>query len=350
MIFGSDNWAGGAPQINQALSKGAAGLASAYEMSDLDQRVKKKFCEIFETECSVFYVATGTAANSLAIASAMRPGGVTFCHNEAHLKESEGSAPEFASGGGRLVLVDGDDAKINPAALKKIAKDYPPTFNHLGQGTMVSITQTTEGGTVYSLNEIDAISEVARANELVLHMDGARFANALVDLDCSPAEMTWKRGVDMVSFGATKNGCWCAEALVVFDKSLATQIEFIRKRMGHLFSKARFVSLQFEAYFEDDLWLELARHSNSIGIKLAEMVEHSPNVRLAWPSKTNQVFFFADTNKAEKWAAAGARFHPFPVPKALAGTTAENEGMYRLVASFIATEKDVADLKAVFAT
>jgi len=350
MLFGSDNWAGAAPQISKSLEKHAIGHAVAYGDGILDKRVEELFGQVFETDCRVFFVGTGTAANCLAFATSMKPGGVGFCHREAHVAANEGGGEEFATGGGRLCLVDGPDGKISPEALEIAVAAYPQDFNHLGRGTMVSITQTTEAGTRYTLDEISTISMIAKHHGLALHMDGARFANALVDLECSPADMTWKRGVDMVSFGGTKNGCWCAEALVVFDPSLALEVEFIRKRMGHLFSKSRFISAQFEAYFENQLWLDLARHANAIGRELSELVERNEHVRLAWKSSTNQVFFIADRKKAEKWLAAGACFHPFPTPGSMTGDVAENEQVYRLVASFISTKDEVAELGRVMAS
>ncbi len=323
------------------------GLAVAYGDSDLDKSIENRFNETFETECAVFFVGTGTAANSLAIAATMKPGGVVFCHNEAHVAASEGSAPEFLSGGGRLALVGGDHCKIEPDQLRKTASEYPQKFNHLGQATMVTITQATEAGSVYSLDEISELSKVAKEYNIPLHMDGARFANGLVKLGCSPAEMTWKRGVDMVSFGATKNGCWCAEALVVFNRDLFSHFQFIRKRSGHLFSKTRFISAQLEAYLENDLWLKLASHSNAMGAQLEQAIRNSNQVRLAWPSDSNQVFFIADKTKAKIWLDKGARFHPFPTPKGMEKEISDSEQVYRLVASFATKQKNIDELAEI---
>ncbi len=350
MIFGSDNWAGAAPEISEALMRHSEGLAVAYGDSDLDKKIEKRFSEVFETQCAVFFVGTGTAANSLATAATMKPGGIVFCHNEAHVVANEGGAPEFLSGGGRHAPVGGKNSKIDPKLLDQTISGYPQEFNHLGQATMVTITQATEAGTVYSLDEISALCDVAKKNNIPLHMDGARFANALVRLDCTPAEMTWKRGVDMVSFGATKNGCWCAEALVVFNRDLLSHFQFIRKRSGHLFSKTRFISAQFEAYFENGLWLKLASHANAMGAKLEQAVRNSNHMRPAWPSDSNQVFFIADKTKAQTWLDQGARFHPFPTPKGMENDVTENEQIYRLVASFVARQEDVDQLAKIIST
>jgi threonine aldolase len=344
MIFGSDNWAGAAPEISEALLRHSEGLAVAYGDSDLDKAIEKRFAEIFETECAVYFVGTGTAANSLAIAATMKPGGIVLCHNEAHVVASEGGAPEFLSGGGRLATIGGKNCKIDPQLLDKEISEYPHDFNHLGQATMVTITQSTEAGTVYSLDEISELSKVAQKHNIPLHMDGARFANALVKLDCTPAEMTWKRGVEMVSFGATKNGCWCAEALVVFNRDLLSHFQFIRKRSGHLFSKTRFISAQFDAYFQNDLWLKLAKHSNAMGSQLEKAVRNSNHVRAAWPTDSNQVFFIADKEKAQTWLDKGARFHPFPTPKGMEKEVGQNEQVYRLVASFATQQESIDEL------
>lgn len=341
MLFASDNWSGVAPEISQALHHHSTGMAKSYGSSDLDRSIEARFNDIFEMEVSVFFVGTGTAANSLAIAATMKPGGIVFCHNEAHVVANEGGAPEFLSGGGRLATVGGHHGKMDPDLLDHAASEVPATFNHLGQGTMITMTQVSEAGTIYSLDETAALGEVAKKHNLPLHMDGARFANALVELDCSPAEMTWKRGVDMVSFGGTKNGCWCAEALIVFNRDLVSHFQFVRKRAGHLFSKTRFISAQFEAYLENNLWLDLARHSNSIGKQLEEVITKSNRVRLAWPGGSNQVFFIADKAHAEQMLEAGAAFYPFPTPKGMDEEVGENEHVYRLVAAFSSTSGDV---------
>ncbi|MDJ0613338.1 MAG: low specificity L-threonine aldolase [Rhizobiaceae bacterium] len=347
MNFASDNWSGAAPEISKALNEHSTGFATAYGDSDLDRSVERKFAEIFECECAVFFVGTGTAANSMAATAVAKPGGVVFCHSEAHLLANEGGAPEFLTSGARMVPISGESGKISVDELTVKVAQYPNHFNHLGQGTLVSITQSTEAGTVYSVDEIGAIGEVAKAAGLPLHMDGARFANGLVKLGCSPADMTWKQGVDMVSFGGTKNGCWCAEALLVFDDSLIENFKFHRKKMGHLFSKTRFISAQFEAYLKDDLWLRLAQHSNVIGEKLEAAIRSSNRVRLAWPSESNQVFFIAKKSDAEDMLAQGANFYPFATPQSLEGQVLADEQVYRLVTAFNSTEDDVQTFKSL---
>jgi threonine aldolase len=341
MFFASDNWAGAHPKIATSLSTHASGFSTAYGDGDLDRAVYEKFSEIFEREVAVFFVATGTAANSLSLAAYNRPGGVSFCHREAHVMEDECGAPEYFSGGARLRAVDGPLGRMNPGNLEKAISHFEPEFVHAGQPIAVSITQATEVGTVYSLAEIDAISAVAKKRNLPLHMDGARFANALASLETTPAEMTWKRGVDIVSFGGTKNGCWCAEAVVLFDTGKARELGFLRKRAAQLFSKSRFIAAQFDAYFTDDLWLETARHSNAMAARLGKVIEASSKARLGWQPQANEVFAIMTKDTMKAATDAGAVFFPWNAPHGFAERIDENETLCRFVTSFATTADDV---------
>lgn len=347
MIFASDNWAGAHPAVAESVTAHAAGYVSAYGTSELDRKVEKRFSEIFEKEVAVFFVGTGTAANSLALASANRPGGVVFCHRDAHVNVDECGAPEFFSHGARLCPVGGERGKMDAARLEADIRRFPPEFVHGGQPMAVTMTQATESGTVYSLDEIAAISAIARSHRLPLHMDGARFANALVSLDVTPAEMTWKRGIDLLSFGGTKNGCWCAEAVVLFDPSKAHEMHFLRKRSAQLFSKSRFIAAQFEAYFAGDLWLNLARHANAMARRLADGISDSASGRLAWAPDANEVFAIIKRDAAARLRQQGAVFYDWHVPQHLAGSVGEDEGLYRLVASFATRSEDVDRFLAV---
>jgi len=341
MIFSSDNWAGAHPVIAESLVKAAGGFASAYGTSDLDKKVEKVLSDVFERDVAVFFVATGTAANSLALASANRPGGHAFCHREAHVNVDECGAPEFFSHGAKLSPVDGPHGKMNPDLLEKQINHSRGGGVHGGQPMAITMTQATEAGTVYSLDEIDAIAAIAKTFNLPLHMDGARFANALVMLGATPAEMTWKRGIDLLSFGGTKNGCWCAEALILFDTSKAEEMGYLRKRSAQLFSKSRFIAAQFDAYLEGDLWLDLACHANGMAGRLAAGIEGSNSTRLAWPSGSNELFVILKKETAAKLRADGAVFYDWPVPHTLSNSVAEDEGLYRLVTSFATTPDDV---------
>lgn len=347
MYFSSDNWAGAHPEIARALFEASDGFASAYGTSDLDRKVDARFSEIFEREVSVFFVGTGTAANSLALASVAKPGGLTFCHHEAHIHTDECGAPGFFAHGSRLYPVSGAEAKLDPDALAAAIARFPEGGVHFGQAAAVSITQATEFGTVYQRSEIEAIAAVARSRGLPLHMDGARFANALAALGCTPAEMTWKSGVDLLSFGGTKNGCWMAEALVFFDRDLARDMPFLRKRSAQLFSKSRFIAAQFDAYLQDGLWLRLAGHANAMANRLRAGLDHLPACRNAWHTSANEVFAVMPKEKMEAAFAAGARFYDWPVPADQPGLVGDGEVLVRLVTSYATTTGHVDDLLAL---
>jgi threonine aldolase len=341
MFFASDNWAGAHPEIAKSLADAAGGFASAYGTSEIDRRVEKTFSDIFERDVAVFFVGTGTAANSLALASFNRPGGQVFCHREAHVNVDECNAPEFFATGAKLVPVDGPAGKISPGALSAAIGRFPPDFVHGGQPMAVTITQATEAGTAYALEEIAALSDITKQAGLPFHMDGARFANALVHLGATPAEMTWKRGVDILSFGGTKNGCWCAEALVLFDPGHAQQMHFLRKRSAQLFSKSRFIATQFDAYFRDGLWLDLARHANGMARRLADGFATSDKARLAWPSGSNELFAIIRNDAVKALRDKGAVFYDWPAGPDLKASMRDDETLIRLVTSFATSEADV---------
>ena len=341
MIFVSDNWAGAAPEISQALSNNAQGMVPAYGTSDLDERVRQNFNEVFEREVSVFFVGTGTIANSLALATMNKPGGILMCHREAHIIEDECGAPEFFTSGGRLLAIDGADGKMDIDVLASEMKRVHEIFVHHGQPMGVSMTQATEAGTVYSLEETARIADIAHGVDLPLHMDGARFANAMVHLNATPAEMTWKQGVDVMSFGGTKNGCWCAEALIFFDLKLAEQMPYLQKRAGQLYSKSRFITAQFEAYFNNNLWVELATYANSMADQLRAGIAVSNRIRAAWKGEANEIFAIMQSDDAAKLQLAGAHFAEWQAPHNLAGSLSDNEKMYRFVTSFATTKEDV---------
>ncbi len=349
MHFASDNWAGAHPKIAESLARHAGGFAAAYGASELDKRVERRFNEIFEREVAVFFVGTGTAANSLALASVNRPGGVSLVHREAHVIEDECGAPEYFTGGARLHPVDGALGRIDPALLSRELKRFSPGFIHAGQPMAVSVTQATEVGTLYRPDEIAAISAICREAGLPLHMDGARFANALVSLGLTPAEMTWKQGVDIVSFGGTKNGCWCAEALVFMDPAQAKDLPYIRKRAAQLFSKTRFIAAQFDAYLEDGLWLDLARRANAVAARLAGHIDASAQMRLAWKPEANEIFAIMKRSVYERLQAAGAVFYDWNPPHSETHRLGEGEVLARFVTSFANTEEEADRFGALVA-
>lgn len=349
MIFSSDNWAGAHPRIVDSLARHAGGYEAAYGNGLLDKAVTDRFSEIFERDVAVFYVATGTAANALSLVSLDKPGGITFCHRESHIVEDECGAPEYLTGGSRLHPVDGALGRIDPAGLDRAIARFSTGSVHSGRPASISITQATEFGTVYSLDDISAISAIAKSHKLPLHMDGARFANALVSLDTTPAEMTWKRGVDILSFGGTKNGCWCAEAVILFDLDRAEDFGFIRKRAAQLLSKSRFVSAQFDAYLADGLWLETATHANAMSQRLADIFRSSNSMRLAWEPQANEVFAIIANEAVTSLQQQGAKFYDWPSPHGFDGAVGENETVCRFVTSFATTPEDVDRFGALVA-
>lgn len=341
MHFGSDNWAGAHPAISRALEQASTGFSPAYGASETDSRALEAFERVFGRKVSVFFVGTGTAANALAMCSVNRPGGVVFAQAEAHMIADECGAVEYLTNGARLCPVEGEAGKIDPERLGQAIARYPAAFVHSGQPMAVSITQASEVGTVYSVAEIRAIADVAHRHGLPLHMDGARFANALVHLGVTAAEMTHEAGVDMISFGGTKNGCWMAEALVILDPEKASAVPFLRKRAAQLFSKSRFIAAQFEAYFEGGLWLDMARHANAMAARLADHISASPRLRLAWRPQANEVFAVMEEATMAELNGKGARFYPWPRPHFLREDLRAGETLTRFVTSFATSPAEV---------
>ena len=286
--FASDNVAGACPEVLDALMKANEGDSAPYGNDDYSKVLQEKFSEIFEKEVIVYPTASGTAANALALSTMTPVFGNIYCHKLAHINTDECGAPEFYTGGAKLIPLTGINGKITPEELEKNISGTG--IVHHTQPSSVSITQVCETGEVYELDEIKKIADVAHKHKLNMHMDGARFANALVALNCTPAEMTWKSGIDVLSFGATKNGCIAAEAIIFFKPELVGNISFLMKRAGHLLSKMLFVSAQLDAYISNDVWLKNAKQANEMGKKLSDgLVKHN-SIKLAYPTQANEVF------------------------------------------------------------
>ena len=290
MNFCSDNMAEVCPEIMAALIAANEKAMMPYGADKYTQQLESKFSSFFEAPVIIFPVATGSAANALAL-SAITPGyGAIYCHAQSHINVDECGAPEFYTGGAKLVTLEGKDAQIHPSDLSKALKNGGAGIVHHVQPAAVSITQATEAGTVYLPEEIDEIAKITHAHNLYLHVDGARFANAIVSLDCAPADITWRAGVDILCLGATKNGAMAAEAVIFFNQDLAKTFAYRRKRSGHLFSKMRYLSTQLEAYITDDLWRKNATHANQMATKLAQGLAELPFVRLCHPVEANEIF------------------------------------------------------------
>ena len=340
MIFTSDNAFGVSPEILDALARVNGGCVSSYGADDTTKGLTQKFSDLFEREVAVFPVATGTAANALALATLTPPYGAILCHDVAHVNVDECGAPEMFTGGAKLIGIGGAGGKIDPDRLFARLQGFRAGDVHSVQPRSLTITQSNEDGGVYSLDELTRLTAIAREFKLAVHMDGARFANALVALGCSPAEMTWKSGVDVLSFGATKNGAMAAEAVVFFDPAMARDFEFRRKRAGHLFSKMRFLSAQLEAYLADDLWLRNARHANAMATRLGDGLSVIDGIVMASAIEANEVFVRLPVAVFKRLLASEAKFHPWPnVADAAEG---HKHQTIRLVTSFATTADDVA--------
>jgi threonine aldolase len=335
MNFASDNGAGVAPQVLDAIVASSRVNAPAYGADEYTARAQALLSEAFETRVLAFLVATGTAANALALSALVDPWDAVFCHEEAHVHDDECGAPELFTGGAKLVGIAGEGGKITPEGLRETLERFPRGLVKSSQPGALSLSQATEAGTVYSGSDVAELSSIARRNGISVHMDGARFANALVSAKASPAEMTWRAGVDVLTLGATKNGALACEAVVFFDTARAENFAFQRKRGGQTLSKGRFLGAQMEAFLTDGLWLKLAERANASARRLARGLAATPGVRLAWPTDANEVFIVAPTALVERWRATGAKFHEWST-RSLAPECAPRNGetLVRLVTSF----------------
>ena len=342
MQFASDNWTGGAPEVIDALAEAARAGGPSYGGDAITKAVERRFADLFEHEVAVFLVASGTFANALSISAYARPGGLVFCHREAHINVDEAGATEFFGAGLKIAALDGEAGKIAPGTIAEEMARHPEGFLHHGQPVAVSVTQTTELGTAYRPEEIAAIAEVARSRGCALHMDGARFANAVAGLDVSPADVTWRAGVDVLSFGGTKNGCVAAEAVVFFTKAHARDAGFVRQRAGQGFSKNWFIAAQFAAYLDNGYWLKLAQNANAMAARLAKAIEQSVDARLALRPDGNEVFVILTDEAHNRLTAAGAVYHPWSVESLpVQKRPTSGECLVRLVTSWQSTEADV---------
>ncbi len=342
MNFTSDNIAGASPKILQALVDGNAGTAAPYGMDPWTADAQAKLCTVFERDVASFLVATGTGSNALALAAMAPPGTAVFCHLEAHVIEDECGAPEFFTGGGKLVGIPGEAGKITPEGLRAALARFPRGIVRQVQPAALSLSQVTEAGTLYSLDEIRALSAIAHEAGLTVHMDGARFANAVAALGVSPADLTWRSGIDVLSFGATKNGAIACEAVVFFDPAQAGDFLFRRKRGGHTVSKGRFLGLQMGAFLDEDHWLDLARHANRAAQRLSRGLAAVPGIRLPWPSEANEVFPIVPAALDEALKAAGARYYPWTTRSLSIGEgPGADERMLRLICAFDTSDEAV---------
>jgi threonine aldolase len=349
MNFASDNAAGIAPEILNAIVQANDGSALAYGRDEWTRRVEAKFADLFEHEVAVFLVPTGTAANALALAHLTPPWGAVLCHEEAHIATDECGAPEFFGGGIKLVGLAGEACKIAPATLQRALEHGQWGGPHHVSPAVLSLSQSTEAGTIYRPAELKQLADIAHARGLAVHVDGARIGNALARLNASPAQATWQAGVDAMSFGATKGGALAAEAVLFFDPARGANMPERRKRGGHLVSKHRFAAAQIDAYLADALWLKLARQANAMADRLAAGLA-AAGLAPVWPVEANEVFVALPPPIDARLKAAGASYYPW-ITGALPGGLAlpPDRVLARLVTSF-ATSADEVDRFVATAT
>jgi threonine aldolase len=333
--FASDNAAGICPQAWMALERVNYGAAPAYGEDETTAEVRNRVREIFETDCDVHFVFNGTAANALALAQICQPFHSIICQKFAHLQTDECGAPEFFSGGSKLILVGGNEGKLSLEEIRAVLVEQHGVHAH--KPRVISITQATELGTVYSCDEVAEVCAFARHHNLLVHMDGARFANALVSLKCAPKDITWNAGVDVLCFGGTKNGVGSGELVVFFKPDLARDFEYRVKQGGQLGSKTRFLAAPWLGLLNDDVWLRNAAHANTAAADLARRIFDEVNLRPMLPVQSNAIFLRLSDALAAKLTEIGWGFYKFIEPDG-----------YRLMCSWATTEKDIVEFVRQF--
>ncbi len=329
--FASDNTAAICPEAWAALTEANAEAVASYGEDRWTERVCAQVREIFETECETFFVFNGTGANSLGLAHLCQPFQSVLCHEHSHIETDECGAPEFFSGGSKLLRVTGENGKIDLAAAAEVIGRQREL--HSPKPRALSLTQSTELGTVYTPDELEAVSAFAGKHALRLHMDGARFANAAASLGCKPREITWERGIDILSFGGTKNGLAVGELVVFFDRALAREFDYRAKQGAQLASKMRFIAAPWTALLADDVWLKNARHANDAAQKLAEKLD----AELAFPREASALFLRLSENKVAQLHGRGWHFYKFIEPD-----------IYRVMCSWSVTDRDIDEFVADF--
>lgn len=348
MSFGSDNVHGVDDAIVDAIREANSGTARAYGYDDWTAAAERRLRDVFACDLAAYLVVTGTAANSLALAACCPPYGAVVCHHEAHIVTDECGAPELYSGGAKLMGVRAPGAKLTPGAVSAMLATMG-RGEHEQRPSVLSLSQTTELGTLYTPHEVTALSTLARERGMRVHMDGARFANAVARLGCSPAAISWQAGVDVLSFGATKNGALGVEAVIFFDRSLAHDFVYLRKRTGQLVSKSRFLGAQMLAYLEGERWLTNARHANAMADLLADRLRGLPGVRLPLPLGGNAVYAIVPATLHDAMRAHQGRGFQWPGEGPGTEAVGDGEVFIRLVTSFRTTRDDIDDFMRAIA-
>ena len=331
--FASDNTAPICPEAWAALKEANTDCAAAYGEDRWTARVCDQIREIFETDCDVYFVFTGTAANALALAQVCQSFRSIICHQNAHIQTDECGAPEFFTGGSKLLLVGGGNGKIDIGQTEALLKRQNELHSH--KPGVISIAQATEFGTVYTRDEIAAVAGLAHSHELSVHMDGARFANAVASLKCSPRTITWEVGVDVLCFGGTKNGTAAGELVIFFNKEVSREFDYRVKQAGQLGSKMRFLAASWLGLLAADVWLRNADHANRAARQLADRLQNQVNVEVVFPVDANAVFARMDERLVLGLQARGWRFYKFTEPD-----------VYRLMCSWATTDEEISNLIA----
>jgi threonine aldolase len=326
--FASDNTAGICPEVLASLEQAKHGASVSYGDDAWTSRVRELVRDIFETDCDAYLVFNGTAANALALAQLCQPFHSVVCHDHAHIQTDECGAPEFFTRGSKLLLVGGDDGKIDINRARAVISRQPEVHAHKPRA--ISMTQATEFGTIYTHDEIGAAAELARKHQMLLHMDGARFANAIAALGCSPKEITWKIGVDVLCFGGTKNGAAAAELVIFFKKELSREFDYRLKQAGQLASKTRFLAAQWIGLLNNDVWLRNARHANAMARTLAGRLHSSAKIDIVLPVEANALFVRMPERLAHDLQSRGWHFYKFIEPD-----------VYRLMCSWATTDTEI---------
>lgn len=342
MQFGSDNQTGASAKVLEMLCSANAGYTHGYGDDEWTERGIQALREVFETDAEIYFVATGTAANSLALSCMVTPWEIILCHDQAHIISDESTAPEFYTAGARMVPVSKGAGKITPEHIHDYFSVAGDAIPHNSIATALSLSQISEVGLVYTPDELKELCSVAHEKGLQVHMDGARFANALAHLNCTPAELTWKAGVDVLCLGATKCGALCAEAVIFFNKKSASSFIHRRKRAGHLVSKGRMFGAQFVGWLRENHWLELAKKANDQAKKLASTLSTIPEIELVRPTEGNELFLTLPKAMATHLQQEGAEFYEWSqgsLPPNI--TLRPDQSFIRLVTSFTTEDHHV---------
>lgn len=336
MLFTSDNWAGVHPDIMAAIVRANGEPVPAYGADPMSEGTQELFSAVFDRPVQPAYVATGSAANSLALACLTPPWGAVLCHQDSHIHLDEAAAPEFFTGGAKIVPLKGVHGKLTPSIIDDAMAFFTPPQAHHVVPAVLSLTQATECGTVYTVDELRRLVDCAKKHGLKTHMDGARYANAVASLGVGAADLSAKLGIDVLTLGGTKNGCMLAEAILFFDETYRDELTHRQKRAGQSMSKARFLSAQWTAYFRDDRWLSIARHANEMASRLSKGLATVKECRIVHPTEINEVFVTIPDSLAEQLRQAGAMFYDWNQPDDPYDRT-----LRRLVTSFSTTPAQV---------